>query len=164
VSEPTVRRYLDLLTGAYMLRQLPPWHENLGKRQVRSPKVYVRDSGLLHTLLGIGSRRDLEFHPKVGASWEGYALEEVLKAMRPDEAYFWATHQGAELDLLLFKRGRRIGVECKRMDAPRLTPSMRIALADLRLDRLLVAYPGPTRYKLTHNVEVVPLSQLVDAA
>lgn len=164
VSEPTVRRYLDLLTGAYMLRQLPPWHENLGKRQVRSPKVYVRDSGLLHTLLGIGSRRDLEFHPKVGASWEGYAVEEVLKALRPDEAYFWATHQGAELDLLLFKRGRRIGVECKRMDAPRLTPSMRIALADLRLDRLLVAYPGPTRYKLTRNVEVVPLSQLVDAA
>lgn len=164
VSEPTVRRYLDLLTGAYMLRQLPPWHENLGKRQVRSPKVYVRDSGLLHTLLGVGSRRDLEFHPKVGASWEGYAVEEVLKALRPDEAYFWATHQGAELDLLLFKRGRRIGVECKRMDAPRLTPSMRIALADLRLDRLLVAYPGPTRYKLTRNVEVVPLSQLVDAA
>jgi predicted AAA+ superfamily ATPase len=147
-----------------MLRQLPPWHENLGKRQVRSPKVYVRDSGLLHTLLGVGSRRDLEFHPKVGASWEGYAVEEVLKALRPDEAYFWATHQGAELDLLLFKRGRRIGVECKRMDAPRLTPSMRIALADLRLDRLLVAYPGPTRYKLTRNVEVVPLSQLVDAA
>ena len=164
VSEPTVRRYLDLLTGAYMLRQLPPWHENLGKRQVRSPKVYVRYSGLLHTLLGIGSRRDLEFHPKVGASWEGYAVEEVLKALRPDEAYFWATHQGAELDLLLFKRGRRIGVECKRMDAPRLTPSMRIALADMRIDRLLVAYPGPTRYKLTRNVEVVPLSQLVDAA
>jgi predicted AAA+ superfamily ATPase len=163
VSEPTVRRYLDLLTGTYMLRQLLPWHENIGKRQIRAPKVYVRDSGLLHALLGIGSRRDLEYHPKVGASWEGYAVEEVLKALRPDEAYFWATHQGAELDLLLFRRGRRIGVECKRMDAPRLTPSMRMALADLKLDRLLVAYPGPTRYALARNVEVVPLSQLVNA-
>ena len=163
VSQPTVRRYLDLLTGAYMVRQLAPWHENLGKRQVKAPKVYVRDSGLLHALLGIASRRDLEYHPKVGASWEGYAVEEVLKALRPDDVYFWATHQGAELDLLLFKRGRRIGVECKRMDAPRLTPSMRIALSDLKLDQLLVAYPGPTRYALARNVEVVPLSQLVDA-
>ena len=96
VSEPTVRRYLDLMTGVFMLRQLPPWFENLGKRQVKAPKVYVRDSGLLHALLGIGNRRDLELHPKVGASWEGYAVEEVLKALRPDEAYFWATHQGAE--------------------------------------------------------------------
>jgi len=163
VSEPTVRHYLDLLTGAYMIRQLAPWHENLGKRQVKAPKVYIRDSGLLHALLGIASRRDLEYHPKVGASWEGYAVEEVLKALRPDDAYFWATYQGAELDLLLFKRGRRIGVECKRMDAPRLTPSMRIALADLKLDQLLVAYPGPTRYSLASNVEVIPLPQLVDA-
>ena len=96
-----------------MVRQLPPWFENLGKRQVRAPKVYLRDSGLLHALLGITNRRDLENHPKVGASWEGYAVEEVLKALRPDEAYFWATHQGAELDLLLFKHGRRLGVECK---------------------------------------------------
>ena len=120
VSEPTVRRYLDLLTGVFMLRQLPPWFENLGKRQVKAPKVFVRDSGLLHALLGIANRRDLENHPKVGASWEGYAVEEVLKALRPDEAYYWATHQGAEIDLLLFKHGRRIGVECKRMDAPSL--------------------------------------------
>jgi predicted AAA+ superfamily ATPase len=162
-SQPTLRRYLDLLTGAYMVRQLAPWHENLGKRQVKAPKVYVRDSGLLHVLLGIASRRDLEYHPKVGASWEGYAVEEVLKALHPDDAYFWATHQGAELDLLLFKRGRRIGVECKRIDAPRLTPSMRIALSDLKLDQLLVAYPGPTRYTLARNVEVVPLPQLVEA-
>ena len=142
VSESTVRRYLDLMTGVFMVRQLPPWFENLGKRQVKAPKVYVRDSGLLHALLGIGSRRDLELHPKVGASWEGYAVEEVLKALRPDEAYYWATHQGAEIDLLLFKRGRRIGVECKRMDAPVLTPSMRIALTDLKLDELHVVYPG----------------------
>jgi predicted AAA+ superfamily ATPase len=163
VSESTVRRYLDLMTGVFMVRQLPPWFENLGKRQVKSPKVYVRDSGLLHALLGIGSRRDLELHPKVGASWEGYAVEEVLKALRPDEAYYWATHQGAEIDLLLFQRGRRIGVECKRMDAPVLTPSMRIALTDLKLDELRVVYPGEKRYAMASKVEAVPLAQLVNA-
>jgi uncharacterized protein len=163
VSEQTVRRYLDLMTGVYMVRQLPPWFENFGKRQVKAPKVYVRDSGLLHALLGIGSRRDLELHPKVGASWEGYAVEEILKEYRPDEAYFWATHQGAELDLLLFKRGRRIGIECKRMDAPVLTRSMRIALSDLKLDRLIVAYPGEKRYPLGARVDVVPLRELVKA-
>jgi len=161
VSESTVRRYLDLLAGVFMLRQLPPWFENLSKRQVRAPKVYVRDSGLLHALLGVGSRRELELHPKVGASWEGFAVEEVLKALQPDEAYFWATHQGAELDLLLFMHGRRIGVECKRMDAPTLTPSMRIALTDLKLDRLVVVYPGEHRYPLADRVEVVPLVELV---
>ncbi len=164
VSESTVRRYLDLLTGVFMLRQLPPWFENLNKRQVKAPKVYVRDSGLLHTLLGIANQRDLELHPKVGASWEGYAVEEVLKALRPDEAYFWATHQGAEIDLLLFKDGRRIGVECKRMDAPTLTPSMRIALNDLKLDRLVVVYPGEGRYALADRVEVIALVELVDAS
>jgi hypothetical protein len=163
ISESTVRRYLDLMTGVFTVRQLPPWFENLGKRQVKAPKVYIRDSGLLHALLGIGSRRDLELHPKIGASWEGYAVEEILKALRPDEAYYWATHQGAELDLLLFKRGRRIGIECKRMDAPVLTPSMRIALADLKLDELRITYPGDKRYALAKNVEVVPLAQLVDA-
>ena len=163
ISESTVRRYLDLMTGVFMVRQLPPWFENLGKRQVKAPKVYIRDSGLLHALLGIGSRRDLELHPKVGASWEGYAVEEILKALRPGEAYYWATHQGTEIDLLLFKRGRRIGIECKRMDAPVLTPSMRIALTDLKLDELHVAYPGDKRYALAKNVEVVPLAQLVDA-
>lgn len=160
VSEATVRRYLDLLTGVFMLRQLPPWHENLGKRQVKSPKVYVRDSGLLHALLGIANPRDLENHPKVGASWEGFAIEETLKTFQPEEAYFWATHQGAELDLLLFKRGRRIGVECKRIDAPTLTPSMRIALEDLRLDKLIVVYPGDQRYDLGRRVEAVPLIDL----
>jgi hypothetical protein len=163
INESTVRRYLDLMTGVFMIRQLPPWFENLGKRQVKAPKVYVRDSGLVHALLGIANRRDLEHHPKVGASWEGYAVEEVLKALRPDDAYYWATHNGAELDLLLFKRGRRIGVECKRADAPTLTPSMRMALADLKLDELLVAYPGERRYALTRNVEVVPLAQMVKA-
>jgi predicted AAA+ superfamily ATPase len=163
VSEPTVRRYLDLMADVYMLRQLPPWFENLGKRQVRAPKVYVRDSGLLHALLGIANQRDLENHPKVGASWEGYAVEEVLKSVRPAEAYYWATHNGAELDLLLFKDGRRIGVECKRADAPVLTPSMRIALADLKLDRLCVLYPGDKTYSLAKKVEVIPLAKFVNA-
>ena len=146
-----------------MVRQLPPWFENLGKRQVKAPKVYVRDSGLLHTLLGVGSRRDLEHHPKVGASWEGYAVEEILKATQPDDAYFWATHNGAEIDLVLFQKGRRIGVECKRSDAPTLTPSMRIALADLKLDELRVVYPGEKRYSLTDRVEVVPLAEMLNA-
>lgn len=163
VNESTVRRYLDLMAGVFMVRQLPPWFENLGKRQVKAPKVYVRDSGLLHSLLGITNRRDLEYHPKVGASWEGYAVEEVLKSFRPDEAYYWATYNGAELDLLLFKNGRRIGVECKRADAPTLTPSMRTALADLRLDHLYVLYPGDKTYSLGKKVEVVPLATFVKA-
>lgn len=161
VNESTVRRYLDLLTGLFMVRQLPPWFENLGKRQVKSPKIYIRDSGLLHALLRIGRQRDLELHPKIGASWEGYAIEEVLKALAPDEAYFWATHSGAELDLLLFKRGRRIGIECKRQDAPTLTPSMRKALVDLKLNELIVVYPGTRAYPLGPRVHVVPLTELV---
>ncbi len=163
VNESTVRRYLDLMTGVFMVRQLPPWFENLGKRQVKAPKVYVRDTGLLHALLGIANRQALESHPKVGASWEGYAVAEVLKSFRPDEAYFWATHNGAELDLLLFKNGRRIGVECKRADAPGLTPSMRIALSDLKLDHLYVLYPGDRAYALAKNVEVMPLAEFVKA-
>jgi hypothetical protein len=163
VNESTVRRYLDLLTGVLMVRQLPPWFENLGKRQVKAPKIYLRDSGLLHALLGIANQRDLEHHPKVGASWEGYAVEEALKALQPDEAYYWATYSGAEIDLVLFKRGRRIGVECKRADAPTLTPSMRIAMADLKLDELLVVYPGDKRYSLAAKIDAVPLAQLVNA-
>jgi len=163
VNESTVRRYLDLMTGVFMVRQLPPWFENLGKRQVKAPKIYVRDSGLLHTLLSVTSQHDLEHHPKVGASWEGYAVEEVLKALQPDEAYYWATYNGAEIDLILFKDGRRVGVECKRADAPALTPSMRIALADLKLDQLSVVYPGEKKYSLARNVEVVPLAKFVKA-
>ena len=163
VNESSVRRYLDLLTGVFMVRQLPPWFENLGKRQVKAPKVYVRDSGLLHSLLGIANQRDLEHHPKVGASWEGYAVEEVLKALQPDEAYYWATYNGAEIDLVLFKNGRRIGVECKRADAPTITKSMHIALDNLKLDSLMIAYPGERRYTLAKGVEVVPLAELVNA-
>lgn len=158
VGESTVRRYLDLLTQLLVVRQLQPWHENLAKRQVKSPKVYVRDSGLLHALLGVRTEGDLLAHPKSGASWEGYVLEEILKTAEPDEAYFWATHQGAELDLLLMKKGRRVGVEVKRADAPTLTPSMRVALADLNLDELQIIYPGTRLYELAPRVKVMPVS------
>lgn len=162
LSQPTVRRYLDLLTDLFIIRQLTPWHENLKKRQVKSPKIYVRDSGLLHHLLGIATERDLLSHPKSGSSWEGYAIEEVLRVVRPSEAYFWATHTGAELDLLLMVKGRRIGVEVKRQDAPQLTPSMRIAVDDLGLDQLTVLYPGDAVYKLADSVQVAPLVSLAE--
>lgn len=161
VSESTTRRYLDLLEGAFMVRQLRPWFENLGKRQVKSPKIYFRDTGILHQMLGIHSERDLWIHPKSGSSWEGYVLEEVVKALDPDEVYFWATHSGAELDFLLFKDGQRIGIECKRMDAPQLTRSMRIAVEDLALDQLRVIYPGNRPYPLAERVIVTPLHRLV---
>jgi predicted AAA+ superfamily ATPase len=162
VSEPAVRRYLDVLTGLFMVRQLAPWHENLGKRQVKAPKVYIRDSGLLHQLLGIRTDGDLLSHPKCGASWEGYALEETIKLVGADEVYFWRTHTGAELDLLLFKDGRRYGVEAKRQDAPTPTPSMRGALSDLRLDHLTVLYPGDRLYAAADRVTVVPLAALAE--
>jgi len=157
VSEPTVRRYLDVLTQTLMVRQLPPWHANLAKRQVRAPKVYFRDSGLLHALLDVPTLPALLAHPRSGASWEGFALEQVLRIARPDEAYFWATHQGAELDLLMLRSGRRIGVEFKRSDAPVVTKSMRIAIEDLRLDALYVVYPGAQRYPMGEGVEAVPV-------
>jgi hypothetical protein len=157
VSEPTIRRYLDTLSQTLMVRQLQPWHENLGKRQVKAPKIYFRDTGFLHFLMGVQSLPQLLAHPQSGASWEGFALEQVLRIAQPDQAYFWATHQGAELDLLMFKNGLRVGVEFKRADAPRVTPSMRIALQDLKLDALYVVYPGLHRYKLADKVEAVPL-------
>ena len=146
-----------------MVRQLAPWHENLEKRQVRSPKIYVRDTGLLHQLLGIKLERDLLRHPKLGGSWEGYLVEELIKRVEPDESYFWATHNGAEMDLLLLKDGRRLGFEIKRQDAPGLTPSMRIAIEDLGLERLTVLYPGTRAYDLARNVRVVPAVALVSS-
>jgi len=161
VNESTVRRYLDWLTQTFMVRQLSPWHENLGKRQVKAPKIYFRDTGLLHELLGIPDADGLLTHPKSGASWEGFALEQMLRIATPDEAYFWATHAGAELDLLMLKDGRRVGVEFKRMDAPRLVPSMRTAMKDLRLEVLYVVYPGSRWYSLAERIEAVPLSALV---
>ena len=161
VSEPAARRYLDLLSSLLLVRQLQPWHENLKKRQVKAPKVYVRDCGVLHALLGIGTERELLSHPKAGASWEGLAIEQAIDVVRPQAAHFWATHNGAELDLFLIKNGRRYGIEVKREDAPRLTPSMRVALEDLRLDHLTVLYPGSEPYSLGSKVTVVPLSRLV---
>ncbi|MFT4101649.1 MAG: ATP-binding protein [Burkholderiaceae bacterium] len=162
VSESTVRRYLDTLTQALMIRQLQPWHQNLGKRQVKSPKIYFRDTGLLHALLGIRDAPGLRVHPRSGASWEGFALEQMLRLTQPDEAWFWATHAGAELDLLMVRDGRRIGIEFKRIDAPRLSPSMRIACSDLSLDALYVVYPGERRYPLAERIEAVPLAAFVE--
>ena len=157
VSEPTIRRYLDALTQTLMIRQLQPWHEKLGKRQVKAPKIYFRDTGLLHALIGVQNVSALLTHPQSGASWEGFALEQVLRLAQPDQAYFWASHQGAELDLLMFKGRQRVGVEFKRADMPRVTTSMRIAMKDLKLDALYVVYPGLHRFKLADGIEAVPL-------
>ena len=161
ISEPTVRRYLDTLTQTLMVRQLQPWHENLGKRQVKAPKIYFRDTGLLHALMGVTTLPELLAHPRCGASWEGFALEQVLRVAKPDAAYFWATHQGAELDLLLMKGSRRIGVEFRRADVPKVSLSMRIAMEDLKLDAMYVVYPGDMRFRMADNVEAVPLWALL---
>lgn len=164
VADTTVRRYLDLLSATFVLRVLPPWFENLGKRQVKSPKVYVADSGLLHALLGIGTRNDLERHPKLGASWEGFGIEQVVARLRArrEECYFWATHAGAELDLLVIRGRQRFGFEIKRTAAPALTPSMRTAIADLGLERLDVVHAGTATFPLAPRVRAVALSRLVD--
>jgi len=158
-AHTTVKRHLDALSGALVVRVLEPWYANVGKRLVKSPKVYIRDSGLLHTLLGIGERRQLEGHPVVGGSWEGFVIEQLLAHLPKANAYYWRTQAGAELDLLLFLKGRRIGIEIKRADAPTMTPSMVSALKDLELHRLLVVYPGSTRYKLRSKVEVMSLAE-----
>jgi hypothetical protein len=160
VSESTTRRYLDLLTDAFMMRQLQPFHANLKKRQVKSPKIYVRDNGLLHQLLGIESMKSLYSHPKIGASWEGFIIENVLMRELYDGVFFWATHQGAEIDLILRRGDTLYGVECKRADAPRLTRSIRIALDDLKLKHVFVIYPGTKRFPLGRQVEAVPLQAL----
>lgn len=162
VSDKTVRAYLDFLASTYLVRILPPWHENLGKRLVRAPKVYFRDSGLLHFLLGIRTPADLLAHPRCGASWEGFALEEVLRCTgaTADEAHFWATHAGAELDLLIVRGRSRLGFEFKRSTSPGLTPSMRSALMDLKLSRLWVVHAGTERYRLGPSVEAVPLADV----
>jgi hypothetical protein len=164
VSNMTARRYVDILENVFMIRCLQPWYANIHKRQIKSPKIYFRDSGLLHTMLGINSELDLYTHPKIGASWEGYVIEETIKTFCPDEAYFWGTHNGAEIDLLILKDGKRIGVECKRKDAPHLTPSMKIAMDELQLDKLIVFYPGEKNYPLADRIEAVPLDYLGDTA
>lgn len=160
VSPKTCSRHLDLLTDALMIRQLQPWHANIGKRQIKSPKIYVRDSGLLHQLLGVEAEKALLTHPKLGASWEGFVIEQVLASQPHDEAWFWATRQGAEIDLLLRRGSQLFGVECKRADAPRLTPSIRVAMEDLELERVAVVYPGAKRFALSDAVEAVPLAAL----
>jgi len=162
MGETTARRYLDLLHDMFMVRILQPYHVNISKRQVKSPKVYLKDTGLLHYLLSIRTEKNLLLHPRSGASWEGFAIEETIKAVEPDEVFFWATHAGAELDLLLFKNGRRIGVECKRVDAPRLTPSMHTALETLELSKLLVIYPGHLPYPMAENIQAIPLASLAE--
>lgn len=160
VSESTTRRYLDLLTDAFMIRQLQPWHANIRKRQVKAPKIFVRDSGLLHHLLGIGTAAQLLSHPRLGASWEGFVIEQILSSEPHDEAFFWATHQGAEIDLLLRRGDQLWGIECKRTDTPRMTPSIRIALEDLGLTQVAVLYPGSKRFPLAEQVDAVPVAYI----
>jgi hypothetical protein len=164
VSDTTVRRYLDLLSATFAVRVLLPWSENLGKRQVRSPKVYIADSGVLHSLLGIRERRDLERHPKLGASWEGFALDAVVgpRGVGRRECHFWATHGGAELDLLVVRGRRRWGFEFKRTSAPAVTRSMRVALEDLRLERLDVVHGGPHTFLLAPRIRAVAFARLLD--
>jgi uncharacterized protein len=162
VTYKTTQRYLDILAGTFMIRALPSWTENLGKRVRKAPKIYLRDTGLLHALLGIRSMRDLQGHPKLGASWEGLAIEHVLRVVReqPGEAYHWGTHAGAELDLLVVRGDRRWGFECKYADAPRTTRSMRAAVEDLRLDRLFVLYPGEKDYVLDERIQVLAFANV----
>ncbi len=161
-THKTVAHYVDLLTSTFMVRQLQPWFANVTKRQVKAPKLYFRDSGLLHALLGIRSKAELDVHPQVGASWEGFALEAVIRelGLGPTEVFFWATHAHAELDLFAHVRGKPIGFELKRSDAPKVTPSMRIALADLKLHHLYVVVPGSKSYPLDDRITVVGLNEI----
>lgn len=162
VSDTTVRRYLDVLTDALVLKQLPPWHANVGKRQVKSPKVYLADTGMLHALLGLETREDLEGHPKIGASWEGFAIAEAVRVLgaRPEESFFWATHAGAELDLLVVRGPRRLGYEVKRTTSPSYTRSMRSALDTLELERLDVIHAGAHTFPLADRVRAVAFRRL----
>ena len=162
VSDHTAQRYLDLLSGTFMIRQLQPWFYNTKKRIIKRPKIYFRDSGILHALLSLEDKKDVLLHPKLGASWEGFALEEVNKALQltEDEAFFWGVHGAAELDLVFEKKGRLYGVEIKYTQAPSFTPSMRSALSELSLKHLWVVYPGKESYPLCRNVTAIPLSEL----
>ena len=163
VADTTVRNYLDLMTSALVTRQLQPWHENISKRQVKAPKIYITDSGVLHTLLNLRSMMDLEGHPKVGASWEGFLLQQVIRRLQafPEECYFWATHGGAELDLFVLRGRRRYGFEFKRTTSPRVTPSMRSALSDLKLNRLDVIHAGENTFPLGEKIRAVSWQRLL---
>lgn len=162
VSDHTVRKYLDILTGTFMIRELVPWFENLQKRQVKSPKIYFRDSGILHALLEIKTHDQLISHPRLGAFWEGFALEQIIAAAgaSAEQSYFWATHAHAELDLLIIKNGKRIGFEFKYVDAPKITKSMTIVLQDLKLDHLAIVFPGKTSFRLTEDITVYGLEMI----
>lgn len=161
ISDHTVRRYIDILAGTFMIRQLTPWFENISKRQVKSPKIYFRDSGILHALLGIRDFNTLHTYPKIGACWEGFALEEIIKQYHAsEESYFWATQGGAELDLLIIKNGKKTGFEFKYVDVPKITPSMRIASNDLKLDHLYLVYPGTHTFSLGDNMTALSIENL----
>lgn len=164
VADNTVRNYLDILTSAFVVRQLQPWHENLKKRQVKSPKVYLSDSGILHSLLGLNTKADVEAYPKLGASWEGFVIAEVVSRLyvQPHECFFWATHAGAELDLLVVRGKKRWGFEVKRTSAPAITPSMRTAMADLKLQRLFVVHAGEHSFDMAKSIRAIALSHLLD--
>lgn len=161
-SEPTVRRYLDILAGAFMVRVLPPWFENTGKRQVKAPRVYLKDSGLLHALLELPTARDVERHPRLGASWEGFALEQTLAVVGARPAYYWAAHSGAEVDLMVQAHGKRYGFEFKHADAPGGTRSMHSALQELKLEHIWVVYPGNKAYPIASRIGALPLASLAD--
>jgi predicted AAA+ superfamily ATPase len=165
VADTTVRNYLDKLTDALVVRQLKSWHENLGKRQVKSPKIFIRDSGLLHALLNLPTKRDIEGHPKLGASWEGFIIDQLVQQLgvNPEETYHWRTHQGAELDLLVVRGGLRLGFEVKRTVAPTLTPSMRSAMHDLKLKSLTVVHAGDQTFPLSKQVQAVAFRDVLNA-
>lgn len=165
VADTTVRGYLDRLTDALVVRQLKPWHENIGKRQVKSPKIFIRDPGLLHALLNVVTKRDIEGHPKLGASWEGFIIDQVIQQLgvNPDETYHWRTHQGAELDLFVVRGGARLGFEVKRTVAPSLTPSMRSAMQDLKLKSLTVVHAGDATFPLSKQIQAVAVSDLLQS-
>ena len=164
VNHTTIRHYLDILTSGFVIRQLQPWHENVSKRQVKAPKVYLTDSGVLHSLLGLASKADVEAHPKLGASWEGFVISQVVNRLnvRPHDCYFWATHAGAELDLLVVRGRKRWGFEVKRTSAPTITPSMRTALADLKLQKLFVVHAGEHSFDMAKSIRAIALSHLLD--
>jgi predicted AAA+ superfamily ATPase len=164
VADTTIRNYLDILTSAMVIRQLPPWHENISKRQVKAPKIYISDSGILHTLLNLRSFQDLQGHPKFGASWEGFVLEQIIHQLeaRPEECFYWATHGGAELNLLVIRGRRRFGFEIKWTSSPRFTSSMRSALSDLHLNHLDVIHAGEETFPMDKSVRAVPLARLLE--
>jgi len=162
LSDKTIRSYLDILTETYMIRQLQPWHENLHKRQVKAPKVYFRDTGLLHNLLELPDLHALTGHPRVGASWEGFALEQVIRILQPSQAYYWATYDRAELDLFLILDGKNYGIEFKFNEAPAVTKSMYIAIKDLSLKKLLIVYPGKEIYPAGDKITACPIQNVPD--